>query len=164
MNSTNHSTLILLTLSYPYDSASELTFIESELSCLVNHFNKVIIFPLSTEGLIYPYSSKVVIDTRLANKIAKSNNLLGVLYAFKTRLFFKEILRKPNVFFHFQSLKESIAFLWFANITYKWLFDYIFSNNIDVNNTLFYSFWLNFSTFALGSLKKNIFRNIQIVY
>ena len=57
------STLIIFTVTYPYDAGAEQTFIGRELPYLVKYFDKVILIPKKLEGKLLQVPDNNNIET-----------------------------------------------------------------------------------------------------
>ncbi len=122
--------LVFFTERYPLPSTTEGSFIEPELSVLNENFDRVIIVPTQKENDFYHVSLVNVLLHPFA-MVDATKSSFEVDYSW--------VLWKNHV-------KERISFERFK----IWIVDFIKKNDLDVNETLFYSFWLTQTAEFLG--------------
>lgn len=155
--------LILFTGSYPFNFASENTFISPEIPHLNNFFN-ITIVPKYLAGECE--NVPVCIEDGLG-KMLQLNQMVYykiqmLVLCFTTFIFYKELFVKFNKILHIQSFIYLIRFLGTALQTRNWILNYIKDNNINLNYTIFYTYWLDEITMGLV-LAKISHPNMKIV-
>ena len=144
------STLIIFTVTYPYDAGAEQTFIGRELPYLAKYFDKVILIPKKLEGklLQVPDNDNIETNEEFAT-IIKKKSLNGVVRrALLSSLFYQDIISHPEILIHITMLARLLRFVGEAELLRQWLESWIEENQINYKNTLFYSFW--FDQLAMG--------------
>ncbi len=154
--------LIIYTQTYPSDSSDEQTFIGRELPYLSKHFKKIIIVPQTFSGRQLPIPNNARVENRYAI-FCKKQGVLGIIRkALLSPLFYQELFQHPSILLHIQMFSRLLKFVGDAELTKRWTKNWIEDENIDVNNTLFYSFWFTQTAMGLGLLKQH-FPQIKIV-
>lgn len=137
-------TVVLITDAFPYSSITENSFISPEIESLSKSFDRVIIAPRKKMGdkvdmLSFPnnveISDAMLIDASLKNKI---KGIIG-----KSKAIAYDILHSHG------NLREILAYTSFVGISVNNIKRLIKEKNIDIDNTLFYTFWFDFTTAAL---------------
>ncbi|MFA4825908.1 MAG: glycosyltransferase [Methanoregula sp.] len=165
MNDPNFK-ILFFTDSYPYSSAAEDTFIEPELPHLMTAFSSISLIPKSSEGEKKDVSNGIYVDLSLAQLLMSNcfiaylvhNTLLSVT----SKIFYREILKKPKKTLHPVSIVRLILFLGTAIQTKKWVEKYIISNNIDFSKTIFYTYW-NYGTTMGICFAKEIYPEMIVI-
>lgn len=142
--------LILFTDTYPYGSREQ--FIEEEIKYLAAHFSTIIIIPSRLEKTKRRAIPKNAICELGLAKLA-SYTRVG-LEAIHFSPVYSELLSRVTVGFHILEAGKIIYSAGTTNLTQKWLSRYIKHKKIEVNYTIFYTYWLNATTFGIGRLKK----------
>jgi glycosyltransferase involved in cell wall biosynthesis len=137
------SVLALYTSSFPYGEAE--SFLETEISILSLHFEKVYIVPFRGEGEIRDVPGNVEVLSPVQNKKWPSLKIymagfLSCYFIFKIPELKKELKRT--------SILKAIKYLGYTILTKNRLKG-IIPSEISVH----YSYWLNFNAFALALLK-----------
>jgi len=145
------SRLVLITHSYPLGGITETPFITPEIGALASRFDEVTILPLNDEagGSALPeLPGNVKVDRSLLGAPGRKDKL-GLLFhpAVWTHLPGDiPYMRSPRHLRH--AIATSIYTIFYRKKLQKWAAE----NRIDVNNTLFYTFWFNFATTALSGI------------
>ena len=150
------STLIIFTVTYPYDAGAEQTFIGRELPYLAKYFDKVILIPKKLEGklLQVPDNDNIETNEEFAT-IIKKKSLNGVVRrALLSSLFYQDIISHPEILIHITMLARLLRFVGEAELLRQWLESWIEENQINYKNTLFYSFWFDQLAMGIGLLKE----------
>jgi glycosyltransferase involved in cell wall biosynthesis len=151
--------LILFTASYPYSVAAEDTFLDPELRRGIHLFSEIIAVPSRNEGSRNTTFSDLVVEEEFAGRFARFKSDKG----FMIRYLLKAVARAE--FYHdisanWKRILNPLAFLktlWVlaaACLLEEWLYAYIEANRIDINRTIFYTFWCNEITLGLALVKK----------
>ena len=155
--------LILFTGSYPFDIAAEHAFIGREIPYLLNHFERVVLVPKVRGGHRLEIPFNLNVDEDFSAHIEKNSGFLNIVgKAFSSKKFFQEIRFYPTLLFFPAKILKLILFLGRAELTRSWVSKWIDSSQIDLNHSLFYSYWFDHIPTAL-SLVKEKFPQIKIV-
>ena len=136
-----NNTLVMFTTSYPYKGGEQ--FIETEIEFLSKEFEKIIIVPAKKNNNIRKVPENVIIDDYMAD-IDK-----GI---------FKRLVSLFNInFIKYLSLNKTevkLLLIYMLYIRYykKWLFKN--TPEMNLNHTIFYSYWFSESPVALSFIKK----------
>ncbi len=167
INKQKNDTLIIFTDTYPYSAVGE-SFLDSELPILNEYFDKIIIvprrLPLSIEKVQRELPSHVTVDTSSLKKRNNGTlNKLSLLVNATTSIdLYNEILKKPQILHKLSTFKKVIGYIGLANQTKNWASNFIKDKNINLSQTIFYTYWLNEISLGIGLAKKN-HPNIKIV-
>jgi colanic acid/amylovoran biosynthesis glycosyltransferase len=160
MDKPKDKTLFLFTSSYPYTSAAEDTFIEPELPHLHQRFKDVIIIPRTLQGTCAQVPSYIHVDTSLGEQLKLGTGIFSNLNicfsAFLSKIFYHELVRKPKVVFHFNSLIFLVYFSGVSHIIRKWLQKYLEKQKPDIKRSLFYTYWLNEVPLGISQLQARL--------
>ena len=155
--------LLLFTGSYPFDVAAEQTFIHREVPHLLNHFERVVLVPKSLYGHRLETPSRLEVNEDFAIYIKKNSNPLNLVgKAFSLPNFFQEIRSDLTLLLYPAKILKLILFLGRAELTRSWVSKWIDSNNMDLNNSLFYSYWFDHIAMGLGLIKE-IYPQVKVV-
>ncbi len=154
--------LIIYTQNYPSSSSSEQTFIGRELPYLSEHFEKIVIVPQIFSGEQLPLPSNARVESRFSTFYKKQGVLGIILKALSSLLLYQELLQRPPILLHPQMFLRLVKFVGDAELTKKWVRRWIRDENIDINNTLFYSYWFTQLALGLGLLKQH-FPQMKII-
>jgi len=147
--------ILLFTGSYPFDVAAEQTFIHREISHLLNHFERVVLAPKSHYGYRLETPPRVEVNEDFAIYIKKNSNFLDLIgKAFSSQNFLQEIRLYPTLLLYPAKILKLILFLGRAELTRNWVSKWIDSNNMDLNHSLFYSYWFDHVAMGLGLIKE----------
>jgi len=109
--------------------------------------------PQTFSGEQLPLPSNTTLENRFAAYYNKQGALRITLKALQSSLFYKEIIQHPIILIHLPMLLRLIKFVGDAEITTRWVNGWIKEGHINVENTLFYSFWFNQLALGIGLLK-----------
>ena len=147
--------LLLFTGSYPFDVAAEQTFIHREIPHLLDHFEKIVLVPKSHYGHRLEIPSRVEVNEDFAINIKKNSNFLDLVgKAFSSQYFLQEIRLYPTLLLYPAKILKLILFLGRVELTRSWVSKWIDSNNMDLNHSLFYSYWFDHVAMGLGLIKE----------
>jgi glycosyltransferase involved in cell wall biosynthesis len=143
--------LVLLSSQYPFGAGE--TFLHSEIAVASQYFDKVIIIPTLKikKNIIRSLPENVEIDSDTASQLAKQrqiNSILKLLKVIKSLIFWKDLFsQSPYTFFSLRKITRLFERFFHSQIICEFL-----EKHID-QNTIFYSYWLNSSAYALRLLK-----------
>ena len=148
--------LIIFTTSYPYNAAAEQAFVGRELPILSRHFENIIIIPKKSGGKLVRIPEGVEIEEKFAALLRKKSLFRVAKEAFCSPFFYQDIVSRPQILIHIMMLARLIRFVGEAELLKKWLAGWIEEKRIDINNTLFYSFWFDQLAMGVGLLKDRL--------
>ncbi len=152
--------LILITDTYPFGAVAE-SFLDKEIPYLSSFFDSIIIvprnFPAEIEKVERKMPDNVVIDTSLLKYFTnkKIKRILFIKIIVGSILFYKEILKRPKIFFDIRALKKTIYYLLSAYLVKNWVLNFLKQKNSNLSQTLFYTYWLGSSTMGVNLVKKD---------
>jgi colanic acid/amylovoran biosynthesis glycosyltransferase len=146
--------LVLFTASYPYDAATEQTFLKEEIQFLAEAFEKVVLVPRSCKGrqLHLPGNVMVVDDYSLFLKNPIKISLIPEILT--SDIFYHDLMAYPWVLFHPRSFFRLIAFLAGAYLTRRWVIRWIKERGLNVRNSIFYTYWFDQAAMGIGLVKR----------
>ncbi len=154
--------LYLFTASYPYDEAVEQTLLQDEVVILQRYFDKVTLVPLICKGNKLNVPEGVDVDCRYASTLRKNNKLILIIRILLSGLFYKELISRPGIAFNIAALRRLINFLNTALVAKSWLEGLIRELKIEINESIFYTFWFTGTTMGIGMVKER-FPGIKLV-
>jgi len=168
MTGNSKKNLVIITGSYPYGAVAE-SFLDLELPYLSSCFESIVIvprsFPSDVEKINRELPANVTVNTSLLNMQSQKMPLKIINYIFtvgSSKYFYKEIFKRPHILFEIPSLKRAIGYLYEALCIQKWTISYIKQNNMDLTQTIFYTYWLDYATMGI-SLTKKKYPEIKLV-
>lgn len=150
------TTLILFTLSYPYDAATEQPFVGREIEYLAAGFDRVVIVPEKLRGKKDPVPSKVEVEESYGRILQKAPRMRELfLKALCSGLFFEELMTRPSILLKLSALKWLLEYIFQADLTRKWVTGFIKNNDLDINRCIFCTWWFVQSSLGIGLAKKD---------
>lgn len=157
--------LALFTTFYPYITGGEQNFLEVELEYLSKKFNKITLIPTQK-------AEQDITQLRAYKNIYVENEYAHILNAskkaqiFRMGLFsyltYKEICQSPRLILKLAHLKRLLFFAGQAEITRTWLTKWICEKQINVDETLFYTYWFDYTTTGIA-LARRKHRTIKFI-
>ncbi len=154
--------IIVFTNSYPYDIAVEQSFLTAEIDILVKKFDRVILLPSVCKGELHPVPPSVEVITEFSVFIASQNKYLTYLLTLFSPVLYKEICEKYDVLLHLSAARNFLAFLRESLLVAIWLKAWIKKSDINLADSIFYTFWFARSTLGVG-LVKDMYPEIKLV-
>ena len=142
------ATIVLITDAFPYGSVTENSFISPEIEALSNAFDRVIIAPIRKIREELDVMS-LPANVELSNSLLIKPSLIRKFDGLKRYL-------KPVLYdlkHSDSSFREVVAYSSYVGICLKNICRLIREEKLDLENTLFYTFWFNFTTAALSLIK-----------
>lgn len=141
-----YSTLVLVTDSFPFGGFTEENFVVPELKALSSCFSRVIIMPTTRIGerLSCVFPENVEVDSTWIEHPDWTQKWRRIRFMFRP-----SVLRSNK---RFADLTYAAAAHAFSGVIERW----IKSRQLDLNDTLFYTFWFDFPTAALSMLSEKI--------
>lgn len=149
-------TLVLLVADYPNSNGEP--FLEDELKVICGDFEHVYLLQTnSSENVVL---NQMFVPTNASvhslSKVSKVFFFNKIIYFFTFFYWFQVFLAlfKHKVRLTFPLLKSINYYLYSSEANKKALSDFIHQENIDINSSVFYSYWCDIYTFSLARLKK----------
>lgn len=143
--------LFLFTGSYPYSAAAEGTFLPQELAVLSEHFDEIVVVPLSTDGdredIDLP---NVSVDVNLVSfRRSRLRKWLALAKATPSPAMLGESLRNASLFFNQPAaLKRAIVYNVQADIVREWMRLRSRANPRD--RSILYTWWFDAPSLGLA--------------
>lgn len=156
--------LILFTASYPYVTGAEQNFVETELQYLSKKFKRIIIVPehLRTDKANRQLLANVEIEDEYADVLKQYGKISVFITGLFSRLTYIEIIQNPFILFKLTYLKRLIFFSGLANLTCRWIVNWVKKRGLNTGQSLFYTYW--FDQAATGiALAKHVLPDIKLV-
>ena len=148
-------TIILFMNSYPYSQSLEDTFIEPELEVLSKYY-KIVIIPLTKKGNRSKFVNTLQNVEVYEDLDEFDKNKIFLYLKNIDRKLFKE-LKYINSKNHFINLlKYYLRYLWIKDNIKK-----LIKNNVLNKNYIYYTYWFDYTTTALCSLKEEF--NLKVI-
>jgi len=149
MKNYRKTTLVLFTSYFPYIGGEQ--FLETEIIYLSNAFEKIYIIPtVRTNKFRYiPKNVEIIDIVATANK----NIFTRISKALTSMFFYK------NISLNIKELKYHFINHIYLGLSQNAIKDMIYSKKIIIENTIFYTYWFNYTTTAI-SLIKNKYPNL----
>ena len=161
--------IVIFTGSYPHKIEAEESFLNPEIKYVSLSFARIIIVPEFIGGNRQSLAPGIEIDESYAENYAKyrlSNRLgreaIAFSFVFRSSLLFQEILKYPLMLFSLRKLKRLLSFIVLAIRVRNWTCNFIKTKNIDLENTIFYTYWFNHISAGIG-LTRKMYPRIKIV-
>ncbi len=147
-------TLLLLTGSFPYRLAMEDTFIKPELPLLREVFRRVILVPARTEGSRAGAVDGIEVDETFARQMSSGSAPRALLGrgAF-SRLTRREVSVHPSLLLEPRAMRLLVGYSARAEITRRWLFEFLARSGRSVESLVAYSFWCDHVATGLALAK-----------
>jgi colanic acid/amylovoran biosynthesis glycosyltransferase len=145
--------IVLFTERYPYEGGEQ--FLETEIVYLTQRFERVIVVPRFTEGSCRPTPSTATIVTSLADRSPRGakKHIARLFQGIKSKSVYQEIFTRRLVTYHPVAVYRIASYWYTALTTYRWLDDYLKSQDINFAETVFYTYWLWGTSLGIGLLK-----------
>lgn len=146
--------VLLFSNSYPYNYATEQTFLKGEVEILHKRFERVILVPRIAQGNLLSVPESVEVDTSLADSFTFSRRLAESALAFFSKDFYLDLKNRLPASLTPSYLRRLFSFIAGANLTLKWMQNWLKSNNVLADEVICYTFWFDEITMGLGLAKK----------
>jgi colanic acid/amylovoran biosynthesis glycosyltransferase len=146
-------TVLLFTMSYPYDSATEITFLSEEIEWFARRCKKVVTVPASLRGKLYLDPPRFENEPGLAEAINGASKALWIVRSLASPAFYAEILSKPRILFSPYSLKRLVAYIGLGRVVRDWTKLYLKQKGLKPDAVLLFTFWLDYVTFGLATMR-----------
>jgi glycosyltransferase involved in cell wall biosynthesis len=147
------ATLLFFTESYPYDIAVEQTFIEPQLGYLRDAFERVVVIPARRGGRRLVVPEGIDVDDSLAAVYGSTSRLFVLLRAWRSQLFWREIVGRPVLLTSPKALKLLARLTGRAEIATRWLSEFMARRDLSPKRVIAYTFWCDQVTVGLALFK-----------
>ena len=152
---TKGDTLILLTEKYPYGNGE--TFLTLELVYLASRFNQIVLVPETVQGSARPVPQGVVVETQpaeLFHAIGTIGRGARALSCLMDTGFYRELFSNSKSTLNPIALRQLVLQTWVGRRIVDWLESLISREKLNLESTLFYSYWNHTQGLALALLKQ----------
>jgi colanic acid/amylovoran biosynthesis glycosyltransferase len=156
------STLVLLTLSYPYHRAAEQTFLDPEIPHLARAFDRLIVVPGEVGGERSEMPEGVLLDDSLSGHGSRGGWRRVIRSALSSSWVYDEAIRRAEKIRNLVGLRRLLAFANDARGVREWLYRFVVEGHIDTGRTVFYTYWLDYRTMGVV-LAKRQFPQLRVV-
>ena len=146
--------VLLFSNSYPYDYATEQTFLKGEVEVLRKRFERVILVPRIAQGNLLPIPEGVEVDTSFATSFTLGRRLAESALAIFSNDFYLDIKNRLPSSLKPSYLRRVFSFVAGANLTCKWLQHWLESNRISAGEVICNTFWFDELAMGIGLVKK----------
>ena len=146
--------VLLFSNSYPYDYATEQTFLNGEVEVLRKRFERVILVPRIAKGNLLPIPEGVEVDTSFASSFTLGKRLAESALAVFSKDFYLDIKRRLPSSLKPSYLRRLFSFVAGANLTSKWFQNWLRDNHISASEVICNTFWFDELTMGLSLVKE----------
>lgn len=146
--------VLLFSNSYPYDYATEQTFLNGEVEVLRKRFERVILVPRIAKGNLLPIPDGVEVDTSFASSFTLGKRLAESALAIFSKDFYLDIKSRLPSSLKPSYLRRLFSFVAGANLTRNWLQYWLKSNCISASEVICNTFWFDELTMGLSLVKE----------
>ncbi len=147
-------TLLLFTDNFPYGFGEP--FLETEISVLAIHFDRVFVIPHRRSGIArtLPTTENITLidDLWQTYHALTSSRLQHMSVPLTEAHFYGELIRHPAMLKSGKMLKSMLTFFTQVRAIRLWISRFLEDNHIDPQTTLIYTYWMNGITFGVTSL------------
>lgn len=147
--------VLLFSNSYPYDYATEQTFLKGEVEVLCKQFDRIILVPRIAKENLLPIPGGVEVETSFARSFTLGGRLVESMLAVFSNDFFTDIKNRLPSSLKPSYLRRLFSFVAGANLTRKWLQNWLKINRISENEVICNTFWFDEITMGLSLVKEN---------
>ena len=155
--------LVIFTQSYPYDFAAEYTFIGPEIPHLAESFERIILVPRVCKGVRLELPRGVETDDRYAELLRRNSRPDRMIrLALRSHAILQEIREQPSILLYPSKILKLILFSGRAELTRQWIKGLIEAQQIDPDDCIFYSYWLDHAPAGLAMVKEE-FPGVRLI-
>ena len=154
--------VLLFSNSYPYDYATEQTFLKGEVDILRKRFERVILIPRIAQGNRLPVPDGVEVDTSFAESFTLNRRLAESALVLFSKDFYLELKSRFPSSIKPSYLRRVFSFVAGANLTRKWLQNWLMVNAVSDDHVICYTFWFDELAMGIG-LTKAKHPSLQVV-
>jgi glycosyltransferase involved in cell wall biosynthesis len=142
--------VLLFSNSYPYDYATEQTFLKGEVEILRKRFERVILIPRIAQGNLLPIPDGVEVDTSFAESFTLGRRLGESALAVFSKNFYLDLTNRLPSSLKLTYLRRLFSFIAGTNLTRKWMLNWLKSNHVSAGEAICYTFWFDEITMGLS--------------
>ncbi|GJQ37204.1 MAG: glycosyl transferase family 1 [Anaerolineaceae bacterium] len=146
--------VLLFSNSYPYDYATEQTFLKDEVEILRKRFERVILVPRIAKGNLLPVPDGVEVDTSFAGSFTLGGRLAESALAIFSKDFYLDLKNRLPASLKPAYLRRLFSFVAGANLTRKWMENWFKVNRITPGEVICNTFWFDEITMGLSLVKE----------
>ncbi|NOH00751.1 MAG: glycosyltransferase [Chloroflexi bacterium] len=154
--------LLLFSNSYPYDYATEQTFLNGEVEILCKRFERVILVPRIAQGRRLPVPDGVEVNTSFAKSFTLGRRLAEGVLAVFSKDFYLDLKNRLPSSLKPAYLRRLFSFVAGANLTRKWMQNWLKVNRVSADEVIGYTFWFDEISMGLGFAKEK-FPSLRVV-
>lgn len=154
--------LLLFTTSYPYDVATEQTFLSEEVKYLAAKFERVVLVPKFSNGNRLPVPNGVEVDTSFSASYSFGNRLFASFISLFSLYFYQDIREQWPKSVSISYLRRLLSFLAGAHLTKRWVQNWLNSQNVKDTSAMFYTYWFDEVAMGIG-LAKDIYPGLRVI-
>lgn len=147
--------LLLFTTSYPYDYATEQTFLKGEVEILCKRFERVILVPRIAQGSRLPIPEGVEVDTSFASTFTAFNRIYASALSLFSKDFYLDLKNNLPAFRSPAYLRKLFSFLSGANLVRSWMQNWLRVQKVSTADVICYTYWFDEITMGLGLAKES---------
>lgn len=146
--------VLLFSNSYPYDYATEQTFLKGEVEILHKRFERVILVPRIAKGNLLPIPEGVEVDTSFAETFTLGRRLVESALAILSKDFYLDIKHRLPSSLKPVYLRRVFSFVAGANLSRKWMQNWLKTSHVSVGEVVCNTFWFDEITMGLSLVKE----------
>lgn len=147
--------LLLFTSFYPYNYAADYTFVRPEIPYLVEKFERIILVPKICKGKMSPLPPGVEVNDHYAALLRHNSSPIRMIeMALSSQCFFSELRKYPAILLYPSKIIKLILFSGRAELTRRWLKNFIGTEHLDPNNCILYSYWFDHTATGFAMSKQ----------
>lgn len=148
--------LLLFSNSYPFDYATEQTFLKGEVEILRKYFERVILVPRIAKGNLLPIPEGVELETSFAESFTLSGRLVESVFALFSKDFYLDLKNRLPFSLATSYLRRLFSFAAGANLTRNWMQNWLSTNKVSASEVIAYTFWFDEISMGLGLAKDTL--------
>lgn len=160
-NSHKKGLLVLFTARYPFGLRGEKTFLQEEIKCLHEVFDRVVLVPRHLSGEKLDLPENVEVDETYSAYLNHANKLVLLFKVLQSQYFWKEVAIHPSILLYPAAIYRVFAFFAGALMTMEWTKNWLIDNCAD-GSILFYTYWFDHAAMGVGILKRS-YPTIRVV-
>ncbi|MCC6271484.1 MAG: glycosyltransferase [Microbacteriaceae bacterium] len=148
--------VLLFSNSYPFDYATEQTFLKGEVEILRKQFERVVLVPRIVKGNRLPAPDGVEVDTSFAECFTLSKRIVESALALFSKDFYLDIKKRLPSSLKPAYLRRLFSFVAGANLTRKWMQNWLNTNKVSASEVIAYTYWFDEISMGLGLAKDTL--------
>ncbi|MBK6644609.1 MAG: hypothetical protein IPG44_02470 [Anaerolineales bacterium] len=148
--------VLLFSNSYPFDYATEQTFLKGEVEILRKQFERVVLVPRIVKGNRLPAPDGVEVDTSFAECFTLSKRIVESALALFSKDFYLDIKKRLPSSLKPAYLRRLFSFVAGANLTRKWMQNWLNTNRVSASEVIAYTYWFDEISMGLSLAKDTL--------